>query len=160
ITIKFEPDTNTQLADLRTGTVDMGLDFRVALLGKLSQVQNTAVATLLNSGAEKLDLNLQNKYLSDIDVRKAILMGIDRQKIIDTLLQGKSTVPPDSWLCLGTGAWCAAPSVPRTNYSPAAANALLDKAGYKKADSGPNKGIRIFKDGTPISLTLQTSAGD
>jgi len=160
ITIKFEPDTNTQLADLRTGTIDMGLDFRAALLSPLSHVQNGGVATLPASGAEKLDVNLHNKYLSDINVRKAILMGIDRQKIIDTLLQGRSTIPPDSWLCLGTGGWCADPSIPTTKFDPAAANALLDQAGYKKADSGPNKGIRLFKDGTPISLTVQTTAGN
>lgn len=160
IMIRFEPDTNTQLADLQTSTIDMGLDFRAGLLSPLSHMENGVVVTQLESGAEKLDLNLRNKYLSDINVRKAILMAIDRQKIIDTLLQGKSSIPPDSWLCLGTGAWCADPSVPRTKFDPAAANALLDQAGYKKADSGPNKGLRIFKDGTPISLTLQTTASN
>ena len=160
ITIKMEADTNTMLADLRTGTIDLGMDFRAALLSPLGHVQNGAVATLPDSGAEHIDLNLQNKYLSDASVRKAILMGIDRQKIIDTLLEGKSTVPPDSWLCLGTGAWCADPSVPQTKFDVAGAQKLLDDAGYKVATSGPDKGWRIFKDGTRISLTLQTTAGN
>jgi peptide/nickel transport system substrate-binding protein len=116
------------------------------------------VDLLPDPGSEKLDVNLKNKYLSDPVIRKAILQGIDRQKIIDTLLEGKTTIPADAGLmCIGETAWCADPSIPKTKYDPEAAKKALDAAGYK-VDS--KTGIRAFKDGTPISLTLQTTSGN
>ena len=157
ITVKFEPDANTQLADLRSGTIDGGVDFRAALLSPLSHVNNVVTQVGLDSGAEHLDVNLHNKYLADPTIRKAILMAIDRQKMVDTLLEGKAVVPPDSWLCLGTGQWCADPSVPKTKFDPNAANKLLDEAGYKKITSGPDKGYRQFKDGSTIALNIGTT---
>jgi peptide/nickel transport system substrate-binding protein len=158
IIIKFEPDTNTQLADLRTGTIDMGFDFRAALLSPLGHLANVKTDLIPDNGSEKLDVNLKNKYLSDPVIRKAILQGIDRQAIIDTLLQGKTTIPADAAvMCQGSGAWCQDPSVPKTKYDPEAAKKALDAAGYK-LDS--KTGVRTFKDGTPISISLQTTSGN
>ena len=157
ITIKFEPDANTELADLRTGTIDYGWDFRAALISPLTHINNVTAKIFPTSGAEHLDVNLHNKYLSDPTIRKAILMGIDRQKMVDTLLEGKTTIPPDSWLCIETGAWCSDPSVPKTKFDPSAANQLLENAGYKKATSGADKGYRQFKDGTTIAINAGTT---
>src|SRR5438094_2051359 len=154
ITIKFEPDTNTQLADLRTGTIDMGWDFRAALLSPLGHLSSVKTDILGDSGAEKIDVNMKNKYLSDPVIRKAILQSIDRQAIIDTLLEGKSSIPVDTPLCLGEAGWCGDPSVPKTKFDPEAAKKSLDAAGYK-LDS--KTGFRTFKDGTTISLSLVTT---
>ncbi len=165
ITIKFEPDTNTQLADLRTNTIDMGLDFRAALLSPLSHLDAVTTTILPNSGAEKIDVNLHNAFLQDKAVRQAILMGIDRQKIVDTLLESKTTVPPDSWLCLGTGAWCQDPSATHTKYDPAAAQKLLDNAGYKTDNSKCGSGFRSSPAGAPtngkcLEIKLVTTSGN
>jgi peptide/nickel transport system substrate-binding protein len=73
------------------------------------------------------------------------------------LLERGTTVPPDSIVCLGEAAWCSDPSIPRTKYDPDAANKLLDQAGYK---ADPSTGIRVFSDGTPITLTLLTPSGN
>ena len=161
ITVKFEPDTNTELADLRTDTIALGIDFRAALLSPLSHLPNVTTVTLGDSGAEKLDLNLHNKYLSDLTIRKAINMGIDKQKMVDTLLAGKTVVAPDTPICLGLAAWCFdATAMPTTKYDPAAAGKLLDDAGYKKQDSGPDKGYRAFSDGSTIALNIATTTGN
>ena len=160
ITVKFEPDTNTQLADLRTATVDIAIDFRAALLSPLAHVPNVTTVLLPSSGAEKIDLNLKNKYLSDLTIRKAINMSIDKQKMIDTLLQGKTTVPPDSWICVGLTAWCADPSIPTTKYDPSGAKKLLDDAGYKVQTTGADRSFRAFKDGTTIAINLVTTSGN
>ena len=160
ITVKFEPDTNTELADLRTDTVQLGMDFRAQLLSPLSHTPNVTTVVLPDSGAEKIDLNLKNKYLSDLTIRKAINMAIDKQKMIDTLLQGKTSVPPDTPICLGLAAWCGDSSIPTTKYDASAANKLLDNAGYKMQTSGPDKGFRTFKDGSTIALHLVTTSGN
>ncbi len=160
ITVKFEPDTNTELADLRTATVDLGIDFRAALLSPLAHLSNVTTVVLGDSGAEKLDFNLKNKYLSDLTIRKAINMSVDKQKMVDTLLAGKTVVSPDTAICLGLAAWCADPSIPTTKYDPAAAGKLLDGAGYKIQTSGADKGFRSFKDGSTIALNLVTTSGN
>jgi peptide/nickel transport system substrate-binding protein len=160
ITVKFEPDVNTQLADLRTNTIGMGMDFRGALLSPLSHIANVTTSVLPDSGAEKVDLNLKNKYLSDLTIRKALLMSINRQQIVDTLLQGKTVVPPDTDICIGLASWCSDPSIPTTKYDPAGAKKLLDDAGYKVATTGAGKGFRNFKDGTTIALNLVTTSGN
>jgi peptide/nickel transport system substrate-binding protein len=160
ITVKFEPDTNTELADLRTATVDLGIDFRAALLSPLSHLSNVTTVVLGDSGAEKVDLNLKNKYLADLTIRKAINMGINKQQIVDTLLAGKSVISPDTPICLGLAAWCADPSIPTVKYDPAGAKKLLDDAGYKVQTTGTDKGFRAFKDGTTIALNLVTTSGN
>ena len=129
ITVKWEPDFVTQLTDLRTNAIDMGWDFRAATLSQLSHLEQVQKVVLAESGTEHIDLNLHNKFLKDKPVRQAILMGIDRQRIVDTLLQGMSQVTPDSWLCIGTGAWCQDPQARTTRYNPDAAKKLLDDAG-------------------------------
>ena len=160
ITVKFEPDTNTELADLRTATVDLGIDFRAALLSPLSHLSNVTTVVLGDSGAEKLDFNLKNKYLSDLTIRKAINMGVNKQQIVDTLLAGKTVVSPDTAICLGLAAWCSDPAIPTTKYDQAGAKKLLDDAGYKVQTTGADKGFRTFKDGTTISLNLVTTSGN
>jgi len=157
ITIKFEPDANTELADLRTGTIDFGVDFRAALLSPISHINNVTAQVGQDSGAEHLDVNLHNKYLANETIRKAILEGIDRQKMVDTLLEGKTQVGPDSWLCEGTGVWCSDPSVPTTKYDPNKANQDLDAAGFKKQTSGADKGFRAFSDGSTIAINIGTT---
>jgi peptide/nickel transport system substrate-binding protein len=160
ITVKFEPDTNTELADLRTATVDLGIDFRAALLSPLSHLDKVTTVVLPDTGAEKLDFNLKNQYLSDPIIRKAIAQSVDRQKMVDTLLQGKTIIPPDTPICLGLAAWCADPSIPTTKYDPAAAKTALDNAGYKVQASGADKGFRSYKDGTTIAVNIVTTSGN
>ncbi len=160
IVIKFEPDTNSQLADLRTNSIDLGLGFQASLLSPLSHFRDVHTATVPVSGAEKIDFNLHRSLLSDVAVRRAILMGIDRQKIIDTLLEGRTRVPADSWLCIGTGNWCADSGIPRARYDPAAAAGMLDAAGYRVNASRCGAGIRADAAGHCLELSLQTTAGN
>ena len=157
IKIKFEDDANQELDDLSGGNIDMGLDMRASLLPRLSRLSDVGTAVIIGSSAEHLDINLHNTFLQDPILRKAILLGIDRQRIVDTLLLGKTNVPPDSWMCVGTGSWCLDPNARRTQYNPDAARTLLDNAGYKVQDSGPCKGYRTDPHGRCVQLHLATS---
>jgi peptide/nickel transport system substrate-binding protein len=62
-----------------------------------------------------------------VDVRKAIILGIDRQTIVDTLLFGKTTVPASLW---PNSYWYNTNLTPYP-YDPAQAKTLLENAGYK-----------------------------
>jgi len=157
IRVKFDSDANQELNELRTNAIDMGLDLRPSLLPPLSRLSDVTTVTILDSASEHIDINLHNTFLKDVTLRKAILMAIDRQKIVDTLLLGKTVVPPDAWMCIQTGAWCLDPNAKHSPYDPAAANKLLDDAGYKLQDSGDCKGFRTDPQGRCVRLHLITT---
>ena len=92
-----------------------------------------------------------------IALRRAIAMAFDRPALIRVVYQGQALpasqpIPPnlpghdDNW------------SVD-VSYDPAAANALLDKFGYRERDS---EGYRKLPDGRPLAITMAspTSARD
>ena len=157
IRVKFDQSPDQELNELRTNTIDMGLDLRPSLLPSLSRLSDVTTVTILDSAAEHLDINLHNTFLKDVTLRKAILMAIDRQRIVDTLLLGKTVVPPDAWMCIQTGSWCLDPNAKHTLYDPAAANKLLDGAGYAMQTSGPCKGFRTDPQGRCVTLHLITT---
>ena len=156
IRVKFDGDANTELNELRTNTIDMALDLRPSLLPPLSRLSDVTTVTILDSATEHLDINLHNTFLKDVTLRKAILMAIDRQKIVDTLLLGRTVVPPDAWMCIQTGAWCLDPNAKHSQYDVKAANDLLDNAGYKLQTSGPCNGFRTDPQGRCVQLHLIT----
>jgi peptide/nickel transport system substrate-binding protein len=157
IRVKFDADANTELNELRANTIDMGLDLRPSLLPPLSRLSDVTTVTTLDSATEHLDINLHNTFLKDVTLRKAILMAIDRQKIVDTLLLGRTVVPPDAWMCIQTGAWCLDPNAKHSPYDQKAANDLLNNAGYKLQDSGPCNGFRTDPQGRCVQLHLITT---
>jgi peptide/nickel transport system substrate-binding protein len=157
IRVKFDADANTELNELRTNTVDMALDLRPSLLPSLSRQSDVTTVTILDSATEHLDINLHNTFLKDVTLRRAILMAIDRQRIVDTLLLGRTVVPPDAWMCIQTGAWCLDPNAKHTPYDVSAANKLLNDAGYKLQTSGPCKGFRTDPQGRCVQLHLITT---
>lgn len=96
-------------------------------------------------------LNLNNpevKYFQDANVRKALLAAVNRQKLIETALQGQGVIAD---LPLLPGTWAFYDGVARTNYDPQSANLLLRQAGYVLNQEG--SGTRS-KNGIPLSFTL------
>lgn len=95
---------------------------------------------------------LPGRISTDLDVRRAVAMAVQRKDLIAVQAggQGKVTdslVTASPVLCDDSA---AAPSVPQ--FDPAGANALLDKAGWTP---GPDK-IRV-KDGKKLALTLMAT---
>jgi peptide/nickel transport system substrate-binding protein len=157
IRVKFDTDANQELNELRNNSIDMGLDLRPSLLPPLKRLSDVTTVTISDSAAEHLDINLHNTFLKDVTLRKAILMAIDRQKMVDTLLLGTTVVPPDAWMCMQTGSWCLDPNARHTSYDPGAANKLLNDAGYKMQDAGPCKGYRTDPQGRCVTLHIVTT---
>jgi peptide/nickel transport system substrate-binding protein len=96
------------------------------------------------SGFNALYLNLTNPLFQQKEVRQALLMGIDRQRIIDNALDGQGLVAdspllPQNW-AFNRFAKKYAPDI-------AAARALLAKAGWSDAngDGVLEKGAQKFE---------------
>jgi peptide/nickel transport system substrate-binding protein len=86
-------------------------------------------------------------------VRQALLYGIDRKAISETIFAGRDPVA-DSFMPPLDPAY--SPDVPRYPYDPAKARALLDAAGWHQSGDG----VRRNKDGAPLALELATTSGN
>ena len=91
-----------------------------------------------------------NDLTADMRVRRAINMGIDRQEMIDHVLNGYGS--PAYSVCDQMPWYSEASEV---EYDPEGAAALLDEAGWKTGDDGVRE-----KDGVKAELNLLYSAGD
>ena len=88
--------------------------------------------------------------LSDLRVREAIQLAIDKALIVETLLNnqvkvGTTVLPVGQFAC----------PQPASEYNPEKAAALMDEAGWTLGDDG----IRA-KDGVKMSMKFQTTSGN
>jgi peptide/nickel transport system substrate-binding protein len=129
---------------------------------ELQAAKDIALSRTPRIGAERLFLNLaQNKdggspdvphpILGDAAVRAAISLGVNRQRIIDGVLNGNARMTTNE---LNSGAFACSAIQPPT-YDLAKANTLLDSAGWLRGADG----IRT-KNGVRLRLSFSTIAGD
>ena len=162
IVIKLIPNTGTMEANLRSGTIDLisilGITFDQALaFEKKVQSEKLPYEVSFTPGLtyEHIDLNLDNPILKDIRVRKALLHGLDRNALTQSLFEGRQetafhfTSPKDPWFTKDPNI------ITVYNYSKKEAEKLLDEAGWKIGADG----LRM-KDGKKLSLNFMTTAGN
>jgi ABC-type transport system substrate-binding protein len=182
IVFRIEPDLATEKKDVRSGAVQVGLNLGLSALASLDAAVRAHTAPFTvdpvpGSGAEVLMFNLcatdgglcdnpaadENEDTADATIRKAILLGIDRQAIIKAVAPGLTTVPADSWMSLGAS-YLDGAAVPTTGYDPTTANSMLDAAGdprTTKCGTAPDgQDFRAAKDGTCIVVNLGTTSDD
>ena len=90
-------------------------------------------------------INTTHPPLDDVDVRRAIAASIDRKAISDKITFKRYPVVDTAqplW------SWAHDPSVHLPAYSPVRADALLDRAGWRRGADGLRR-----KNGAPLSLT-------
>jgi peptide/nickel transport system substrate-binding protein len=101
-------------------------------------------------------LNLKNNdvdFFGQRDVRRALLLAIDRQRIIDNVLSGQAVLASGPIL---PGTWAADPSILPLEYNPEEAARLLDGEGWvipAGATPGTDAFVRM-KDEVPLEFTL------
>lgn len=149
IEIAIVPDENTVMTALRTRAIDMPVETSALVWDRFRG--DTGVRTPLHpwNSQELLALDDARPALRHVDVRRAIARAIDYTALIDKLtyrsaVRADDIVPPSS---LGH-----ARNAPYA-YDPAAANALLERAGWKRGTDG----IRV-KGGTPLALVMVVAA--
>lgn len=158
IIIRFFPDTDTQFAALTAGQLDLvpnvseGDKPRVAAIG-----ENITLLTVFGGYIENLWLNLRTEEfpeaghpaLQDVNVRKALRLGLDRNAISTELLAG-SVAPTNS-------IYAASPfedtSLVATENNVEEANALLDAAGWVDSNGDGTRD----KDGIELVLRYSTT---
>ena len=160
IIFKLVPDMNTLIALLRTGDVDVTYDLRELQIAEVLKMEGVEPFVVPGVAIERYYFNLRNPedltqphpIFSDINVRKAIAMGMDRFTAVSAILQGYGEVAITE---LDNHPWLNEDLEP-VPYDPEAAMALLDEAGWVDTDGD---GIRD-RDGIPLSFGHSTTSGN
>lgn len=151
------PDATTRALELEKGSADvesnaLPADEVYALSSDSHLAVDDGPGTVLNY----VVFNLRDPLLRDVRVRDAIALAINRPLIVQALYRGEarlatSLLPPEHW------AWAADPQP--HDYDPAAANTLLDQAGYRRGSHGIrfHLGMKTSNDETVrlISVAMQ-----
>ena len=152
VVFKWVPDTNTEVAQLKTGEVDaVNPSPDPALIAQLK----TAGTVQADPGTlwEHLAFNMTKPDVSDLKVRQAIAYTIDRQKIVDEVMLGQVKPLQSIFVPEQTAEY----SPDWAGYTPdkAKAQALLTSAGYKMGADG-----FFAKNGQKLTLEMKTTAGN
>ena len=127
VVIQWEPESAARLLQLRAGTVDAADN--LAPTDEPAITADASLTLLTRAGFNTFYLNFNNRYapVSDVRVRQAIAMALDRQRIVDLFYPSGSTLATHVPPCVIDGAcegdaWYAQDLV--------ASRALLTEAGY------------------------------
>jgi peptide/nickel transport system substrate-binding protein len=154
IVFRLIPDQNTILKDFQAGTITSAWFLDVTKVPAYKALGNYQLVTNPNaSNFEAMYFNLDKPALKDATVRKAMSMAIDYNALIQIARRGEA-VP----LCTDHGkayvpGYQATITCPK--YDPAAANALLDQAGYSKESDGVRS-----KNGLRLEFKYSTTANN
>ena len=119
-------------------------------LMRVDTVDNRGFNLPVTEPEEKDGIVYGNSLTSDVNVRRAINLAIDREEMIDNVLNGYGTV---AYSVCDKMPWYNDQAV--TEYDLDAAKALMDEAGWTEGKDGIRE-----KDGEKAELTLMFSNGD
>ncbi len=128
------PDDTTRALELQKGSADVESNaLSPDMIDSLGRDPHLVIDQGPGTNLYYLVFNLRDPILRDVRVRTAIADAINRPLIIQTIYRGQarlaeSLLPPQHW------AFTA--DVEQHPYDPAAANALLDRAGYPRGRDG------------------------
>jgi peptide/nickel transport system substrate-binding protein len=150
IVYKFLPQNSDIINQLNIGELDIVGNVPFSLLDQLKTLDG--VRTVLAPGRiwEHLDLNLDNPLFSDVQVRRAIALGIDRQALADNVLKGTAFAAVGDQSPIS---WAYNPVAKVSPRDVNAARAILTQAGWMPGVDG------IYtKNGRRLSFVLTTAS--
>jgi peptide/nickel transport system substrate-binding protein len=151
VVFRYYPDPDSAFQAYKDGKVQGIAQVTGDILPQVLSEPRLALYTMRKPEMSMIMFNLKNPdvpFLQEAKVRRALLAGINRQGIIDRLMQGQAVISdgpilPDTWAYFT--------SLKRVEYDPAAAQALLKEAGYVLASEGD---LIRRKDDVALSFSL------
>lgn len=150
IQFKFYSDYESIFAAFGRGEVEGISRILPAYLPKARATTNLKLYNSRIGGYSLVLLNLGKLPFQDKAVRQALLYAIDRQNLINDLLQGQGQVASSP---IEPGSWAFDSAVSQYPFDAEKARALLENAGWKDVNGD---GVRE-KDRTALSFTLITT---
>jgi len=152
VVFRYFPNTQSALAAYREGEV---MAISEISLDSLNQALANTSLSIYTGRLPEMSMvlfNLNNPektFFQDENLRRALLMGLNRQRIIDRLLLGQGIVADGP---IFPGTWAYYEDIERVVYDPEAATNLLKANGFSIPPEGG--AVRADKDGNPLSFTL------
>lgn len=152
--IRIVPDDAAQEAAIKAGDTDIGVFLDYSQVAGINASGMAQVITVLSGYDEGWFLNVNpetaHPAMLEVNVRKALALAVDREKITDDLLLGLTEPPATFWD--GTPPY-GDPGLQPYPYDPEEAQKLLDEAGWVDSDGD---GVRD-KDGQKLELRYITN---
>ena len=104
-------------------------------------------------GITYLNLNVADPLLADAGLRRALMMLVDQDTIVNAIYEGVDQLATSILL---PSSWAYDPAISQPGFDPEGAKAALAEAGWTDSDGD---GI-LDRDGTALSLTLSTHSED
>lgn len=154
LVFKYIPDLTVLYTQFRTGQIDYtGIGGITPNFAREAQgLRGRKVHVNPTASVESIAPNLGFPALADKVVRQALYMSMNKKALIDAIYYGLPT-PTESFL--PRQSWAINPDLPKHEYNPAKANAMLDAAGWKRGAGGIRE-----KDGVRLEFTNSTTTGN
>ncbi|MBA2291822.1 MAG: hypothetical protein H0W15_05125, partial [Gemmatimonadales bacterium] len=161
--LRVIPDPGTQVIALEAGEVDWLYGVPGAERARLLATPHIKfIETALNAGGSNclttVAFNLDRRVFSDVRMRRALTLAVDRQQFVDRVLFGQgsaATAPIASALLLARPSGVMLPP-----HDPAWAAALLDSLGWHRTGDAMRvaRNVAGVPDGTPLQVGFKQLA--
>lgn len=148
--IKHIFDPSAASVELKNGKIDAAL-IDVSLLNIFKKDENFKILRERSADYRALMFNLENEFLKDIQIRKALNYAVDKQSIVKNLLHDYGFVANHPL----ERSWADSKAFKTYEYNPKKAQDLILALGFKKNDEG------IFeKDGKILEFEIWAMSND
>lgn len=155
VIFKVIPESASRVAALLSGEVHIINELPAFSIGQVESNEGTQVMTVNGTRSFFIAMNMEGEYFDDVKVRQAAAMAIDKQLIIDKILDGNAApidgiLSPDAF---------GSSELPKMGYDPEQAKALLAEAGFPDGIEVTMDTEGAFKDTAEAIASMLTNAG-
>ncbi|MFC1465328.1 MAG: peptide ABC transporter substrate-binding protein [Candidatus Brachytrichaceae bacterium NZ_4S206] len=156
--LRYYPNTQSLLDAFRNGDVDGMADFSpTAEAAEASELPNATTYSMPSARFVALMINLRKDSgalaLTELPVRQALMLALDREAIIRDVLKGRGILANTPFI---PGTWAHHANIKSYGRDLERAKQLLRDAGYEVAVVAPSNVEVWQKGGEPIAFTLLT----
>jgi peptide/nickel transport system substrate-binding protein len=152
IAMRYYQDSPAAYAAYQAGEISGIGDVTPEILPEVLKEEGLSIYTTRLPVMSMILMNLgddQVKFFQDANVRKALMLGLNRQGMIDSLQSGQAILADGP---IFPGSWAYYDGIDHYSYDPNQAISILREAGYTIPAAGGE--TRTNKDGTPLSFEL------
>jgi len=146
------PDENTLTTSMKTHEIDLWYSASAANYAAASKIPGTHVLLTPFTQYSMIGFNNERPILSELAVRRALVLATDRKRMIDTVTYGVQILNESDQPAFS---WAYDSAIKPIPFDLARARATLDGAGWRVGADG----IRV-KNGRRLHVTVATTTGN
>lgn len=144
-------DANTRSLAVQNGEIDIASDIPFSDLETLKNSDTVTVEQFDTARTYFYTFNTNKDYLTDVNVRRALLCSINQEDLVDNVLLGVGSVP--NGIFMDKVPWNN-PDVAKYDYDVEKTKSMLDAVGFVDSD---DDGIREY-NGEEVTLNIVTGS--